>query len=308
MNRPMLQKGGRAAGLALLAALLLPVNRARAGTDRRGRQGRARHHLGPRRHGSRVLHAGGLRLPGDRLLAGKNVGAGIAKIVVNFSDRHDRVVGGRVRLAFGGAGVIAGDTGFFFQIGRDMSDGLPARLYGARPTAHAAFFIFQFMFCAVSLAIVWGIDARAHQVRRVPDLRDRVRGGHLPAGRPLGLRRRRVRRVRRRRAGLRRLVGGAPHGCDRRAGGVAACSARARASTAPTASRGPFPGHNVPLFGLGVLILWLGLVRLQRRLDARHGRQPLRRGRRGHQPRCRGRHPRRVARRAGSRSRSWTSA
>ena len=52
------------------------------------------------------------------------------------------------------------------------------------------------------------------------------------------------------------------------------------ASTAATGEPRAIPGHNMPLFGLGVHDPVARLVRLQPRLDAGHGRQPLRRGRR----------------------------
>ena len=72
-----------------------------------------------------------------------------------------------------------------------------------------------------------GLDAGADQVQRVRDLRDRVRGDHLPDRLALGVRRRLAAERRDaaaadRHAGLRRLDGGPPHRCDRRAGGAAA--------------------------------------------------------------------------------------
>src|SRR3712207_1831324 len=80
---------------------------------------------------------------------GKNAGMGIAKILVNFSIASLAWWACGFAIAFGGAATIAGDTGFFFQFGRDVA--------GESATgATAAFFIFQFMFAAVSLAIVWG--------------------------------------------------------------------------------------------------------------------------------------------------------
>ena len=72
-----------------------------------------------------------------------------------------------------------------------------------------------------------GFHARADQVLRLRDLRDRLRVDHLPDRLPLGVRRwlaseRRHAPDADRHAGLRRLHGGPPHRCDRRSGGVAA--------------------------------------------------------------------------------------
>src|SRR3712207_2878524 len=80
---------------------------------------------------------------------GKNAGMGIAKILVNFSIASLTWWAVGFAVAFGGGGWLAGDTGFLFQFGRDVA--------GEGATGEtASFFIFQFMFCAVSLAIVWG--------------------------------------------------------------------------------------------------------------------------------------------------------
>ena len=72
-----------------------------------------------------------------------------------------------------------------------------------------------------------GLDARADQVRRLRDLRDRVRGDHLPDRLALGVRRRlaaerRHRPDAHRHAGLRRLDRGAPDRRHRRPCGAAA--------------------------------------------------------------------------------------
>ena len=82
-----------------------------------------------------------------------------------------------------------------------------------------------------------GHDARAHQVRRVRDLRGRLRGGHLPAHRPLDLRwrlpRARSATACRTSPARRSSTSSAPRARSPRC----CCSARVRASTAPTASR-----------------------------------------------------------------------
>src|SRR5918999_5554420 len=56
-------------------------------------------------------------------------------------------------IAFGGAGWLMGDDALFFSFGENISTGLVAGTVGG---STAAFMLFQFMFCAVSLAIVWG--------------------------------------------------------------------------------------------------------------------------------------------------------
>jgi ammonium transporter, Amt family len=84
---------------------------------------------------------------------GKNVGHGVVKILANFSIATIAWWAIGFGIAFGGAGWLMGDDGFFFSFGEDISTGLVAGTVGG---STAAFMLFQFMFCAVSLAIVWG--------------------------------------------------------------------------------------------------------------------------------------------------------
>ena len=88
------------------------------------------------------------------LSRGKNVGSGVAKILANFSIATIVWWAVGFGIAFGGADLIAGDSGFFPSIGATISEDslIPGEFTGAS----AAFMLFQFMFCAVSLAIVWG--------------------------------------------------------------------------------------------------------------------------------------------------------
>ena len=87
----------------------------------------------------------------------KNVGAGVAKILVNFSIASLCYWACGFALAFGGLGEIAGDSGFFLNVGSSIEEAgksIPfVETYSISP---AAFMFFQFVFCAVSLAIVWG--------------------------------------------------------------------------------------------------------------------------------------------------------
>src|SRR3712207_9537909 len=78
---------------------------------------------------------------------------GIAKILVNFSIASLAWWACGFALAFGGAGALLGDSGFFFHTGGEITGG---PVEGEIGGSTAAFMLFQFMFCAVSLAIVWG--------------------------------------------------------------------------------------------------------------------------------------------------------
>ena len=79
---------------------------------------------------------------------------GIAKILANFSIATIAWWACGFALAFGGAGALVGDSlGFFFSIGSTINGGI---VEGKVNGSTTAFMLFQFMFCAVSLAIVWG--------------------------------------------------------------------------------------------------------------------------------------------------------
>src|SRR6185503_8412884 len=87
----------------------------------------------------------------------KNAGTVIAKILTNFSIASIAYWAVGFALAFGGAGTIAGTHGFFLDVSSVPSEAAKqfpfVGTYGISP---AAFLFFQFVFCAVSLAIVWG--------------------------------------------------------------------------------------------------------------------------------------------------------
>jgi Amt family ammonium transporter len=84
---------------------------------------------------------------------GKNVGHGVVKILANFSIATIAWWAIGFGIAFGGAGWLLGDDAFFFSFGENIATGPIA---GSVTGSTAAFMLFQFMFCAVSLAIVWG--------------------------------------------------------------------------------------------------------------------------------------------------------
>ena len=87
----------------------------------------------------------------------KNAGLGVVKILTNFSIAAIAYWAVGFALAFGGAGEIAGTNGFFLDV-----SSLPAEAASQFPLldiagiSPAALLFFQFVFCAVSLAIVWG--------------------------------------------------------------------------------------------------------------------------------------------------------
>jgi ammonium transporter, Amt family len=181
---------------------------------------------------------------------GKNAGMGIAKILVNFSVASIAWWVCGFAIAFGGAGWLAGDTGFLFQFGRDVA-GEPA------DGAQAAFFIFQFMFAAVSLAIVWGTTLERIKFAAYGVFAAVFAGFIYPLIAHWGFG-----------GGLFAEIG---NGVQDFAGSSVVHLTGATAALAALLLLGPrkgkygpdgkpraIPGHNMPLFGLGVLILWLG--------------------------------------------------
>src|SRR5215203_4115719 len=87
----------------------------------------------------------------------KNAGAGIAKILTNFSIASIAYWAVGFALAFGGSGAIAGTHGFFLNVSGDPAEAASQiPLLGVANISPAALLFFQFVFCAVSLAIIWG--------------------------------------------------------------------------------------------------------------------------------------------------------
>jgi ammonium transporter, Amt family len=82
----------------------------------------------------------------------KNAGTVVPKVLANLSVAALCYWAVGFALAFGGAGWFAGTEGTF--LGTNNGDLFPAMSFSAA-TVPAKFF-FQFVFCAVSLAIVWG--------------------------------------------------------------------------------------------------------------------------------------------------------
>ncbi|HWT92458.1 MAG TPA: ammonium transporter [Solirubrobacteraceae bacterium] len=192
---------------------------------------------------------------------GKNAGMGVAKILVNFSIASIAWWAVGFAFAFGGAEKFLGtDSGFFAGFGHDMS-GLAGDLYGETFTGGtAAFMVFQFMFAAVSLAIVWGTTLeRMKFTAYIPFAivfsaiiypliaHWGFGGGFFSATNFVG-------------NGIQDFAGSS---VVHLTGATAALAAvlflgPRKGKYGPDGKPRAIPGHNMPLFGLGVVILWLG--------------------------------------------------
>ncbi len=187
----------------------------------------------------------------------KNAGAGVAKVLVNFSIASLCYWACGFALAFGGLGSIAGDHGFFLNVGSSIEEAgksIPfVETYSISP---AAFMFFQFVFCAVSLAIVWGatlerIKFSAYIVYAVifsavlyPIMSHWIfGGGWLQVN-----------------IGMQDFAGSTVVHLIGATGAFAALLLLGPRIGKYTKDGKPraIPGHSMPLVGLGVLILWLG--------------------------------------------------
>jgi ammonium transporter, Amt family len=184
---------------------------------------------------------------------GKNAGTVIAKILVNFSIAALLYYAVGFAFAFG-QGAIIGHDGFFL---RDY--GNPLKAFPVMGTSDATIeskWFFQFVFCAVSLAIVWGTTLERIKFGVYVIYAIVFAGFIYPIGSHW-------------------VFGGgwlqANLGMQDFAGSTAVHMIGATGALAVLlllgARRGKYgkdgkpraiPGHNMPLFGLGVLILWLG--------------------------------------------------
>ena len=185
---------------------------------------------------------------------GKNAGMGIAKILVNFSIATIAWWACGFALAFGGDGAIIGDSGFFFSTGETIKGGL---VEGPVTGSTAAFMLFQFMFCAVSLAIVWGTTLErlkfvAYVIYAVvfaaviyPLSAHWIFGGGFLS--EIG-------------GGVQDFAGSTVVHLVGATGALACLlllGAR-RGKYGPDGKPRAIPGHSMPLVGLGVVILWFG--------------------------------------------------
>jgi ammonium transporter, Amt family len=203
----------------------------------------------------------------------KNAGTVVAKILTNFSIAALGWWACGFAFAFGGplGSFIGHDGGFFFtHLGANSvtADGLTTFhpsfpvMSLSNATIESKWF-FQFVFCAVSLAIVWGTTLErikfgvyiiyaivfstviypigAHWV---------FGGGFLQNGHWLGTSI----------AGMQDFAGSTAVHLIGATGALAALLLLGprKGKYGPDGKPRAIPGHNMPLFGLGVLILWLG--------------------------------------------------
>ena len=187
----------------------------------------------------------------------KNAGLGVVKILTNFSIAALCYWAVGFALAFGGAGEIAGTNGFFLDV-----SSLPAEAATQFPLldiagiSPAALLFFQFVFCAVSLAIVWGttlerIKFSAYVIYAIvfsaliyPVISHWIfGGGWLQVN-----------------VGMQDFAGSTVVHLIGATGGLAALLLLGprRGKYGPDGKPRAIPGHSMPLVGLGVLILWLG--------------------------------------------------
>src|SRR3989440_1843324 len=187
----------------------------------------------------------------------KNAGAGVAKILMNFSIASIAYWACGFAFAFGGAGAIAGTHGWFLNVGHTAASAAKdIPLLGVVDISPAALLFFQFVFCAVSLAIVWGttlerIKWQAYVVSAVifsaliyPIISHWIFGGGWLA----------------KNIGMQDFAGSTCVHLIGATGGLAALLLLGprRGKYGSDGKPRPIPGHSMPLVGLGVLILWLG--------------------------------------------------
>jgi ammonium transporter, Amt family len=184
---------------------------------------------------------------------GKNVGTVVAKILTNFSIAALMYWAVGFAFAFG-VGDIIGHDGFFL---RDYGDPLKAfPVMGLSDATIESKWFFQFVFCGVSLAIVWGTTLERIKFGVYIIYAIIFAGFIYPIASHW-------------------VFGGgwlqANLGMQDFAGSTAVHLIGATGALAVLLHLGPrrgkygkngepraIPGHNMPLFGLGVLILWLG--------------------------------------------------
>src|SRR3989441_1621507 len=187
----------------------------------------------------------------------KNAGAGVAKILMNFSIASIAYWACGFALAFGGAGAIAGTHGFFLNVGHDAASAAKDISFLATfDISPGALLFFQFVFCAVSLAIVWGttlerIKWQAYVVYAIvfaaviyPVISHWIFGGGWLA----------------KNAGMQDFAGSTVVHLIGATGALAALLLLGPRRGKYDARGNPraIPGHSMPLVGLGILILWLG--------------------------------------------------
>ena len=256
--------------LAALLALVACLGAARRAGGRpghrRSERTQRRHHVGDRRRVLVLFMQAGFLFLEIGFSRQKNVGAGVAKILVNL---------GIATLAWWAVGYgIAGFGNDFFghrRVPRSSSTRTSAEcsVGGADTAADAV----RDVVLRVSLAIVWGTTLERIKFSAYVIYAIDLRGGDLPAGLARRLRWRSAVRQRRQAGdGLRRIDGRPPDGRGRRPGGVAAARPahrQVRSRRQATRDPGALDADRRPRRAdpLG------RLVRVQRRLDVRHRRR-----------------------------------
>ncbi|QEC50183.1 ammonium transporter [Baekduia soli] len=186
---------------------------------------------------------------------GKNAGTIIAKILVNFSIAAILYWAVGFAFAFGGdTGHVLGTHGFFLRAYGDPSTAFP--IMGFSDATIESKFFFQFVFCAVSLAIVWGttlervkfgvyiLYAIVFSAVIYP-----IASGWVFGGGWLQVN-----------VGMQDFAGSTAVHLIGATGALAALLhlGPRKGKYGPDGKPRAIPGHNMPLFGLGIFILWLG--------------------------------------------------
>src|SRR5215218_9901021 len=202
---------------------------------------------------------------------GKNAGTVVAKILTNFSIAALMYYAIGFAFAFG-TGKVIGTDGFFLRDYGDPLEGFP--VMGLSNATIESKWFFQFVFCAVSLAIVWGTTLERIKFGVYVIYAIVFAGVIYPIGSHW-------------------VFGGGwlqtSVGMQDFAGSTAVHMIGATGALAVLLLLGPrrgkygadgkpraIPGHNMPLFGLGILILWLGWFGFNpgSTLNAQDGRFP----------------------------------
>src|SRR4051812_20868555 len=186
---------------------------------------------------------------------GKNAGTVIAKILVNFSIAAICFWAVGFAFAFGNGNEIIGTSGFFLA-GADVSKDFALINLGDGSITVETLWFFQFVFCAVSLAIVWGttlervkfgvyvIYAIVFSAIIYPIGAHWIFGGGWLATQ----------------FSVQDFAGSTVVHLIGATGALAVLLLLGprKGKYGPDKKPRAIPGHNMPLFGLGVLILWLG--------------------------------------------------
>jgi len=184
---------------------------------------------------------------------GKNAGTVVAKVLMNFSIAGLAYWACGFAFAFG-TGDIIGHVGFFLRDYGDPQTAFP--IMGLSDATVEAKWFFQFVFCAVSLAIVWGttlerIKFGVYAIYAVifaaviyPIGSHWVFGGGWLQSN----------------LGMQDFAGSTAVHLIGATGALAVLLhlGPRRGKYGPDGRPRPIPGHNMPLFGLSIFILWFG--------------------------------------------------